>query len=56
MNSLFYKPNYNVLKIVGSSSGFRHSIETINKLKLMFKGENHPKFGYVTSVETKKSY
>jgi len=50
-----YKPNYNVLKIVGSSSGFRHSIETINKLKLMFKGAAHPKFGYITSGETKKA-
>jgi hypothetical protein len=40
---------------VGSSSGFRHSIDTINKLKLLFKGENHPKFGYLTSVETKKA-
>lgn len=51
----YYKPNYNVLKIVGSSSGFRHSIDTINKLKLLFKSENHSKFGYITSVETKKA-
>jgi len=51
----YYKPSYNVLKIVGSSSGFRHSIETINKLKLLFKNENHPKFGYKTSFETKKA-
>jgi hypothetical protein len=28
-----YKPKYNILKIAGSSSGFRHSIETIDKLK-----------------------
>ena len=41
----FYKPDYNVLKIPGSSSGLRHSIETINKLKQLFKKENHPKFG-----------
>ena len=49
----FYKPDYNVLKIPGSSSGFRHSIDTINKLKQLFKKENHPKFGSKNSVETK---
>lgn len=48
----FYKPDYNVLKIPGSSSGFRHSIETINKLKQLFKKENHPKFGSRNSIET----
>ena len=48
----FYKPDYNVLKIPGSSSGFRHSINTINKLKQLFKKENHPKFGSKNSVET----
>lgn len=50
-----YKPKYNVLKIAGSSSGYRHTIETINKLKELFKKENHPKFGSVTSPETRKS-
>ena len=48
----FYKPDYNILKIPGSSSGFRHSIDTINKLKLLFKKENHPKFGSNNSAET----
>jgi len=48
----FYKPDYNVLKIPGSSSGFRHSIDTINKLKQLFKKENHPKFGSKNSAET----
>ena len=48
----FYNPDYNVLKIPGSSSGFRHSIDTINKLKQLFKKENHPKFGSKNSVET----
>lgn len=48
----FYKPDYNVLKIPGSSSGFRHSIDTINKLKELFKKENHPKFGSKNSLET----
>ena len=50
----FYKPRYNVLKIAGSSSGFRHSIETINKLKELFKKESHPKYGTVSSTETQK--
>jgi hypothetical protein len=29
----YYKPSYNVLKVAGSSSGYRHSIDTIKKLK-----------------------
>jgi hypothetical protein len=49
----FYKPRYNVLNIAGSSSGFHHSIETINKLKELFKKESHPKYGTVSSPETK---
>jgi len=36
-----YKPNYNILKIAGSSFGFTHSIHTIIKLKNRFKGELH---------------
>lgn len=51
----FYKPKYNVLKIAGSSSGFNHSIETINKLREMFKKDKHPKYGSITSFETKKA-
>lgn len=33
----YYKPRYNVLKVAGSSFGFRHSIDTIRKLKELFK-------------------
>lgn len=51
----YYKPKYNVLKIAGSSSGFRHSIDTINKLKELFKKENHPKHGSVSSAETRQA-
>jgi hypothetical protein len=40
------------LKIAGSSSGFRHTIDTIKNLKELFKKE---KFGSVTSPETKKA-
>lgn len=43
------------MKIAGSSSGYRHTIDTIKKLKELFKKENHPKFGSVTSLETKKA-
>ncbi len=50
-----YKPKYNVLKIANSSSGFQHTIETINKLKELFKKEKHTKYGSVTSPETKKA-
>ena len=50
-----YKPNYNVLTVAGSSFGFKHSAETIANLKKMLSKENHPKFGYTTSSETKKA-
>jgi group I intron endonuclease len=51
----YYKPKYNVLTTAGNSSGYKHSIETINKLKEMLKEENHPKFGSTVSVETKEA-
>jgi len=51
----YYKPKYNVLKVAGSSSGFRHSISTINKLKELFQKENHPKYGTFSSTETKQA-
>lgn len=51
----YYKPRYNVLTIAGNSSGYKHSVETINKLKEILKKENHPKFGGITSVETKQA-
>jgi hypothetical protein len=51
----YYKPRYNVLKIAGSSSGFRHSVGTINKLKELFKKESHPKYGTVSSLGTRNA-
>ena len=51
----YYKPRYNILKFVNKSLGFHHSIDTINKLKELFKKENHPKFGSKISSETKKA-
>ena len=50
-----YKPKYNILKIAGSSQGFTHKIETIVKLKELFRKANHPKYGYKTSSDTKKA-
>lgn len=50
----YYNPKYNVLKVAGNSLGLKHSEETIIKLKMLSK-EKHPKFGYVTSPETKKA-
>jgi group I intron endonuclease len=51
----YYQPKYKVLTIAGNSSGYKHSIETINKLKEILKQENHPKFGSTTSIETKEA-
>jgi group I intron endonuclease len=51
----YYKPRYNVLKIIGSYYGFRHSIDTINKLKDFFRKENHTKYGSKTSIETRRA-
>jgi len=48
-----YKLKYNVLTTAGNSLGYKHSVETINKLKEIFSKENHPKFGSTASVETK---
>ena len=43
------------MKIAGSSQGFTHKIETIVKLKELFRKANHPKYGYKTSSDTKKA-
>ena len=51
----YYKPKYNILHIAGNSFGYKHRVETINKLKENLSEENPPKFGSVTSNETKKA-
>jgi group I intron endonuclease len=48
-----YKPKYNILKIAGSSHGFKHSPETIAKLKIMHAGKLHPRFGKKVSEQQK---
>ena len=51
----YYKPSYNLFKFAGSSSGFSHKIETINKLKELLKKENHPNYGKIRSSENRKA-
>ena len=48
-----YKPKYNILKLAGSSQGFKHSPNTIAKLKQMHAGKLHPRFGTKASDEQK---
>ena len=48
-----YKPNYNILKLAGSSKGYKHSPETIANLQKMHTGKLHPRFGQVVSEEQK---
>lgn len=48
-----YKPKYNILKLAGSSQGFKHSPETIAKLKKSHAGKLHPRFGSKASDEQK---
>ena len=53
-----YKPNYNVLPLAGNSLGFKHTLETINKLKETLNKENHCfalKYGYISTPETKRA-
>lgn len=46
------KPEYNILKIAGSSLGYRHSDETRAKISNSLVGEKHPLFGLNHSDET----
>ncbi len=48
-----YKPKYNILKIAGSSQGFKHSPETIAKLKSMHAGKLHPRYNTKASEQQK---
>jgi len=40
----FYHPNYNILRLAGSSKGFKHYPETIAKLKVLHSGKLHPRW------------
>jgi group I intron endonuclease len=59
-----YKPKYNILKLAGSSQGFKHSPDTIAKLKAIHIGKLHPRFNtkvtdqqkLLTSLALKKHF
>lgn len=40
-------PQYNILKIAGSTLGFKHTEETLVKMSEAKTGENHPMFGII---------
>lgn len=44
-----------VIPSVEFGASYKHNIDTIIKLKQKLNKENHPKFGTVTSSETKKA-
>jgi group I intron endonuclease len=48
-----FKPEYNILRVAGSSAGYKHSEETKLVISLKNKGKNHPLFGKKHSEETK---
>lgn len=41
----YYNLEYNLLKIAGSSHGFKHKPETILNLQIKHSGKNHPRYG-----------
>jgi group I intron endonuclease len=49
-----YQPEYNILKLAGSSQGFKHSDETIANLKKIHSKELHPRFGVEVSESQKE--
>jgi group I intron endonuclease len=48
-----FKPSYNILKLAGSSQGFKHSPDTITKLTKIHAKDLHPRFGTKASEEQK---
>jgi group I intron endonuclease len=49
INSLL--PEYNILKIAGSLLGYKHTIESIEKISMAKKGDSHPMFGKSHSID-----
>jgi group I intron endonuclease len=47
------KPEYNILKIAGSTLGFKHSLKTRAQMSINNTGVNHPFFGKKHTDETK---
>jgi hypothetical protein len=50
-----YQPKYNILKIARSSLGLKHSLDTLQKLRELFRKDKHPKYGLKHSIETKEA-
>ncbi len=50
----FYQPEYNIIRLAGSSQGFKHNDETIAKLKKIHSAELHPRFGVEVSESQKE--
>ena len=50
-----HNPKYNILKLAGSSKGFKHSPDTIAKLKKIHSGKLHPRFNTEVSADQKIS-
>jgi group I intron endonuclease len=47
-------PKYNILKIAGSRTGFKHSEKTKALISINNKGENNPNLGKILTKETRK--
>lgn len=47
------KPEYNILKVAGSTLGFKHSKATKIKMSIINTGANHPLYGKTPSYETR---
>lgn len=47
------KPKYNILKVAGSSLGYRHSDITKGKMSILNTKEKHPFFGKKHTEESK---
>ena len=45
-------PSYNILKLAGSSLGFRHNKDTISQMSVNNTREKHPFFGQKHSKES----
>ena len=50
-NINLFLPEYNILKIAGSLLGYKHTIESIEKISIAKQGKNHPMFGKLHSLD-----
>jgi hypothetical protein len=47
-------PEFNILKTAGNSLGFKHTQESIKKMRKAQSGENHPLYGKKHTDQTKQ--